>query len=278
MNLAIKELSDENHGDACRVCESDDVEAGFVRAVKGRNGNVQCIKVDDEIVGVLQLATSKKAFVYIYVFPEFRKAGIGQSALRLCEEKAFSNGCGQVSTMYRTDRIAGRLFAEKSGYRRTYSMAYMEYSGTRFTTEEEPIREYRDGDYESAHEMYAKAFHEMRVSVGDFPDSVIEKQSDKMRQHWARTSNERLVYTTDGMIIGYAHIAGNEIGSVSVAIPYQGHGLGRNFVKAICNKILDDGYDVVTLYCVVGNRAKKAIWESGVQGKIRCRECRQNYR
>ena len=34
-------------------------------------------------------------------------------------------------------------------------------------------------------EMGAKAFHEMRISVGDFPDSAIEQPNDKMRQYWA---------------------------------------------------------------------------------------------
>ena len=267
MNIAIRELSDENYGAACRVSDSDDAEAGFVRAVKDRNGNIQGIYVDHEFAGVLRLAISKNAFLYIYVFPEFRKAGIGQNALKLCEDKIHSNGCERISTLYRTDCIAGRLFAEKSGYRRTYSMAYMEYSGARFSIKEQPIREYCDTDYESAHEMYAKAFHEMRVSVGDFPDSIIEKPSEKMRQYWDKTSNERLVYTSDGMIVAYAHIAGNEIGSVSVAIPYQGHGIGRDFVKAICNRILGNGHDAVTLYCVVGNRAKRLYESLGFREK-----------
>jgi GNAT superfamily N-acetyltransferase len=143
MNMAIKELSDENHGDACRVGESGDAEAGFVRAVKNRNGNVRCIYSDDEIVGVLQLTSSNNALVYIYVFPQFRKAGIGRNLLGQCEGKVRSDGCKQISTLYRTDFIANRLFAERNGYRRTYSMSYMEYAGTKFAINEQPIREYR---------------------------------------------------------------------------------------------------------------------------------------
>lgn len=261
MNMEIKELPDENHGAACRPGDIGDAEAGFVRAVKDRNEDVRRIYVDDELVGVLRLAITKNAFLYIYVFPEFRKAGIGQGAMGLCEEKIRSSGGERVSTLYRTDCVAGRLFAEESGYVRKYSMAFMEYSGTRFSIEEQPIREYRDTDFESAHELYAKAFHEMRVSVGDFPDSVIEKPSGKMREYWDGTADERLVYTSDDRIIGYAHVTGDEIGSVAVAIPYQGHGIGRGFVKALCNRILDNGHDTVTLYCVVGNRAK-GLYES----------------
>ena len=267
MNMEIKELPDENHGAACRPGDIGDAEAGFVRAVKDRNENVRCIYVDGELVGVLQFAIAKNAFLYIYVFPEFRKAGIGQGALRLCEEEIRSSGGERVSTLYRADCVAGRLFAGKSGYRRTYSMSYMEYSGARFAIKEQPIRYYRDEDYESAHEMYAKAFHEMRVAAGDFPDSVIEKPSGKMREYWDRTANERLVYTKDGRIIGYAHVTGAEIGSVAVGIPYQGHGIGRGFVKYICNKILEKGNDVVTLYCVAGNPAKRLYESLGFREK-----------
>jgi mycothiol synthase len=113
--------------------------------------------------------------------------------------------------------------------------------------------------------MYAKAFHEMRVSVGDFPDSVIEQPSENMRKYWAKTANERLVYIQDGMIVAYAHIDGDEIGSVSVRYQYQGQGIGRNFVKYISNKILDEGNDAVSLYCVVGNKARSLYDSLGFQ-------------
>lgn len=105
----------------------------------------------------------------------------------------------------------------------------------------------------------------MRVSVGDFPDSVIEQPSENMRKYWAKTANERLVYIKDGIIVGYAHIDGNEIGSVSVQNQYQGQGIGRNFVKYICNKILDEGNDAVSIYCVIGNKARNLYNSLGFQ-------------
>jgi len=37
----------------------------------------------------------------------------------------------------------------------------------------------------------------MGVSVGDFPDSIIEKPSENMRKYWAKTADERLVYIHD---------------------------------------------------------------------------------
>jgi mycothiol synthase len=141
----------------------------------------------------------------------------------------------------------------------------MKYTGNRFDITEQLIRNYCDKDYDSAHEMYAKAFHEMRVSVGDFPDSIIERPSENMRKYWAKTADERFVYIHDDVIVGYAHIDGDEIGSVSVRSQYQGQGIGQNFVKYICNKILDNGNDEVSLYCVLGNKARRLYDRLGFQ-------------
>jgi len=137
----------------------------------------------------------------------------------------------------------------------------MRYSEGKFAIQSQPVRQYCDKDYDSTHEMYAKAFHQMRVSVGDFPDSIIEQPSENMRKYWEMTAAERLVYIHEGSIVGYAHIHGNQIGSVCVGIQYQGCGIGRNFVKHICNTILGEKNDSITLYCVVGNRARK-LYES----------------
>lgn len=110
--------------------------------------------------------------------------------------------------------------------------------------------------------MYAEAFHEMRISVGDFPDSVVEQPNENMRKHWAETANERFVYIKDDIIIGYAHIKDNCIGSISVKKEYQGQGIGRSFMKFICNKILDNGYKEINLYCVIGNVKAKRLYDS----------------
>lgn len=86
---------------------------------------------------------------------------------------------------------------------------------------------------------------------------MIEQTNDYMRKYWDSTKKERLVYVQGSEIIGYAHVVGNEIGSISVKSQYQGQGIGRMFMKFICNKILDEGYKAVSLFCVVGNWAKR---------------------
>jgi mycothiol synthase len=73
------------------------------------------------------------------------------------------------------------------------------------------------------------------------------------------------VYTQDGEVVGYAHFEGNELGSISIKSDHQGQGVGKNFVKHICNAILSDGNTTVDLYCVVGNKARQLYDQLGFQ-------------
>ncbi|WP_256310794.1 GNAT family N-acetyltransferase [Tissierella carlieri] len=270
MKIKVKEMSDIDYEKVNKLIDFEDADAEFLTAYNNREENIYCLYNYDKLVGIAQIITNKRAFLYIFINPSYRGNGIGFNALKLCEEKLYENDIEQIMTTYRIDNPYSKAFANKHGYTRKFSSVYMRYSGSQFDVQELFIRNYCDDDYESAHEMYAKAFHEMRISVGDFPDSVIEQPNDKMRQYWAETSNERLVYIRNSEIVGYAHIDGNEIGSVSVKSQKQGQGIGRSFVKYICNKILAEGNEAVFLYCVAGNRAKSLYDSLGFQEIYTC--------
>lgn len=265
MNITIREMSDTDYDSAYELFNFEDADADFVLDLKKKEKSLRCICEEDKVVGIAQLIIGKNAFLYLFIVPVFRNKGYGEKALKLCEECLCTNKAEKITTTYKIDNIQSKAFANKHGYVRKFSSAYMKYAGDRFDIPAQPIRKYCDNDYSSAHEMYAKAFHIMRVSVGDFPDSIIEQPSENMRNYWAKTANERLVYMKDGIIVGYAHIDGDEIGSVSVRNQYQGQGIGRNFVKYICNEILKEGNDAVSIYCVIGNKARNLYDSLGFQ-------------
>lgn len=256
VNVAITEMSDTDYVKASKILDLEDADAEFFSAFKRKKNNFYSILNDDKLVGVAQISEGKKAFIYVFIDPTFRCKGIGFKALKLCEQKIRNGETEQITTTYKTDNVDATTFAIKFGYKRKFSTTYMKYTGHHFDIPELSVRGYCDEDYESAHEMYSMAFHEMRVRVGDFPDSVIEQSSDKMCEYWSETAKERFVYLQDEEIVGYAHIVGNEISSVSVKSQNQDQGIGRNFMKYICNKILSDGNQSVVLFCVVGNMAK----------------------
>jgi len=261
MNVAITKMSDKDYDKANKFLDLEDADVEFLSALKVKNSNLYTIFNDDKLVGVAQVSEGKKAFVYIFIDPKSRCKGIGSEVLNLCEAKLGNGETEQIVTTYKVDNDDAKAFANNFGYKRKFSSTHMEYTGLPFDIPELSIRGYRDEDYKSAHKMYAIAFHEMRVSVGDFPESIIQQPSDKMREYWTRTADERLIYVKDEEIVGYAHSAGSEISSISVKATNQGQGIGRNFMKYLCNKILAEGNQSVALSCVVGNGAKK-LYES----------------
>lgn len=59
---------------------------------------------------------------------------------------------------HKTDNIQSKAFANKHGYIRKFSSAYMEYSGDRFDISAQPVRKYCDNDYTAAMRCMQKLF------------------------------------------------------------------------------------------------------------------------
>lgn len=265
MNVAINKFSESDYEQAREILILENVDEALLTAINNKENNLYTISNNNHYVGVLQLNEREKSFLYIFIFPLYRRNGIGTQVVQLCEKKLKIVNANQIMTTYRSTDIEAKHFANKRGYVRQFSSECMKYSGSKFEITELPVRGYCNKDYSAAHEMYARAFHEMRVRVGDFPNSIIEEPNDNMRNHWAKTSDERFVYIMNNEIVGYAHVEGNEIGSISIKPEMQGKGIGRDFVKYICNKLLDDGKYPIILYCVVGNWAKNLYTSLGFQ-------------
>lgn len=256
MKVTIEEMSHEDCHKVQALLNLEDADAEIVLSLKNKEKNLFSVFADGKLVGAAKILSGKKSYLYVFVDPSYRNKGIGFKACKLCEEKIHKIVYERIMTTYRIDNPCAKEFANKLGYIRNFSSVFMKYTGDKFHISKLPIREYCDEDYEAAHEMYARAFHEMRLRVGDFPGSVIELPSSKMRKYWAETKNERLVYVKNGEIAGYVHLEGNYIGSISVKPENQGQGIGRSLMKYICNKILSAGYNEVCLHCVTGNFAK----------------------
>ncbi len=265
MTIVINEMTEMDYLEAQNAFNFESADADFLLAFERNLSTLFAIRSDDQLVGIAQLEEGKRAYLYVFVSPIYRCKGIGSKAIALCENKLISSGTEAIMTTYNCVDVMAKTFAHKNGFKRKFSSTFMRYSGKAFDLPELSIRKYCDEDYEAAHALYAIAFHEMRMAVGDFPDSVVEQPSDEMRALWGKTASERLVYTQDCEIVGYAHFEGNELGSISIKSQHQGKGLGQNFVKYICNAILSDGNTTVDLYCVVGNKARLLYDQLGFQ-------------
>ena len=241
--------------------DTNEAETDFINAVSENDESIYSILYQKLLVGLALSDEGKYAFLYIYIFPAYRHMGYGKAAALLLEQKLCACNPASISTYYRSDDPIAYAYAKDCGYKKEYSSDYMVYSGPHFETAAMLVRQYQDEDYSEAHSLYAEAFHLMRLSTGCFPDSVPEPPSEKGRKYWSETTDERLVCLNGEEIVGYAHIEGNEIGSVSVKPDCQSKGVGKAFVKYIVNMLLDIGYENISLYCVVGNNRARHLYD-----------------
>lgn len=252
---------------AC-LCEKDfltaqkllslDADAGpdFLRVLEEEPELFIAAYVDKTLVALVQLETyTTQSHLNVFVAPPYRRQGIGRAVMQMSEAQLQAGGTRKISTSVRSGVSPSLAFARSLGYAPYYSLIYMEQTGGAFAQETLSARLYSDADFVAAHSLYAVAFHEMRVRVGCFPDSVVAEPNDERRKAWAADAQDRFVYELDGEIVAYSHLHGNEISSVSVRSDLQGRGIGRTFVKYLCNEIHRRGYSSVILCCVMGNEA-----------------------
>jgi mycothiol synthase len=224
--------------------------------------------MEDRLVALAQVnEPAIQSYMTVYVDPQFRGQGIGSAMAEFGENKLREGGTRHIRSSFRVGHPSSFAFARRLGFDKTFSSAYMQRTGDPFLPEELPVRMYRDDDYTETQAIYAVAFHEMRVRVGHFPDSVVAKPSEKERSEWNAEAEDRYVYEINGEIVAYSHIGGNEIGSVSVRSDFQGRGIGRKFVKYLCNELYRRGNPTVRLACVVGNYARDLYDSLGFEEK-----------
>jgi len=224
--------------------------------------------IENTLVALAQVnEPAFQSYFTVFVAPQFRRQGIGSAVVKHAETVLRTGGTQKVRSSFRACHHSSLAFAHKLGYDNYFASALMQRSGAPFPLEELPVRQYTDEDYIASQSLYATAFHEMRVRVGSFPDSVIAQPSEKERSAWKEDAEDRFVYEIDGEIVAYSHISGNELSSISVRTDIQGHGIGRKFVMYLCNEIYQRGSTNVDLWCVVGNHARNLYDSLGFEEK-----------
>lgn len=254
--MTLEKLSNNDHAAFKAMLAGDSAANSLLDTLEKPGHDIYGIWNNGTLVGGAEIEHGKNAYLYVYIAQKFRKNGFGTIAVRLCEKELKIDEPNRIETYYLNGDENAKDFAGKLGYKYRFSSALMRYRGEAFELPELSVRGYEDVDYMAAQQLSARAFHEMRLRVGTFPDSVLQQPSEAMREDWKESAHERFVYVKDGEIVGHSHLEGDVIDSVSIKPEEQGKGIGRLFVKYLCNKILESGYNSVTLYCVVGNWAR----------------------
>lgn len=258
MELQYKKIS-ENEYDIIMtmIAEDKGVSDYLPKDLELESEMITVAYLEKEIVGLVQIEPNKDtSFVVVFVSINHRNRGIGNALIKYAEDYLKEIQAKKIMTSYSINNENSKRFARKHGYERYFSSAYMKHNGGKFSSELIPVRHYCDEDYLDAFKLSTEAFHEMRVSVGDFPDSKIEEPSKQIRDRLKQEAENRYTYFIDGEIVGHGWLEGNEIGSISVRIDMQGKGIGRKFAKYLCNELYNRGNKEIFLWCVVGNKAR----------------------
>lgn len=261
MNLAdIRyERYSEKDYNAVRELLNDDIDASEVilRLLAEEPDLFVTAFIEDKLVALAQVnKPGAQSYFTVFVAPQYRRQGIGSAVAKYAETELRAGGTRIVRNSFRVGHHSSLAFARKLGYDTYFSSAFMQRTGEPFPLGELPVRQYTDEDYLASHSLYAAAFHEMRVRVGCFPDSVVAQPSEEERRTWAEDAQNRFVYELNGEIVAYSRLSGNELSSISVHTDFQGRGIGRKFVIYLCNEIYRRGSTNVDLWCVVGNYAR----------------------
>lgn len=245
--------------------DESEADAQFLSAVKELSEEALTVFSDDRVIGYAQFLPYEDAFVYVYIFKPFRHRGLGTEAIRTAEQMLREKGARSVVCCCANADERVRSLLQSLGYRQDFPSCYMEYQGAPVAigVPKAVFRPYRPDEYEKVHAFDAEAFHRMRLSTPWFPDSTPEAPSEEMKEEWAGTAQERFVYALNGEPIGFAHLEGDEIDSISIAPAYQGHGYGREFLTEVVNHMItDEKKTAIGLWCIDGNEKALTLYRS----------------
>ena len=239
-----------------------DMDADVYNDITRDRDNIHGICQGEEILGLASICDDPDAFLYIYIFPEYRNRGCGAAALRAARDQLHSSPLLSICTAYDSKNEIARHLARAHGYEAKFSSSVMTYWGEKFEIPELPICKHREELFDEAFRISAEAFHIMRLETGHDPNSVPYEPDEETKKICTETAEERYVYMVDGEIVGCAHIDGPEIDNVAIKISRQGQGLGRLFVKYLVNEILEKDMGQPFLYCLVSNRKAWQLYNS----------------
>ncbi|ABX43550.1 GNAT family N-acetyltransferase [Lachnoclostridium phytofermentans] len=268
-DIRFEQLKERDYPIAREILQQD-IDSGedLLRELSNEPESLTATFLGEKLVALAQIEkTIPQSYLVVYVAPNFRGQGIGSAIDKYAENILQESGTASIMSAIHANYDSSLSFARKHGYDHYYSSAFMVRTGEPFPLEMLHVRPYTDEDYLASQALYAKAFHEMRVRVGSFPNSVIAMPNENNRKSWKEDSKNRFVYMEDGEIAAHGHLHGNELGSISVRTDLQGRGIGKKFIMYLCNELYQRGYETIELWCVVGNYARNIYDSFGFKEK-----------
>lgn len=212
------------------------------------------VKDESEIIGVgIFTGVNKRSSMTLYVKPARRREGIGTMLLKALENNMKNDGVYEIVCDFKDNELE-KKFLYKNGYKHWFYSNFMLYTGDKLIVDNYEIKNYEDKDYYECQKILSEAFHKMRLSVG--LKSKLDIPSEKEKNLYKENAENIFVLRESNKIAAVSILEDSEIDEVAVAIDKQGKGYGKALISYSINKLLDRGYQKVSLWAVKGNPAK----------------------
>ena len=234
----------------------------FYSNIEKNEDGIFGIYAGDLVVGFAEIDDNEKAWVYVYIFPIYRRKGYGFQAIKAIEKGLKASPLKSIETTYDMNNRVASSFAKKCGYYLSWASSHMSYKGNKFDIANLPIRNYEESDFDNVYYFVDEAFHNMRLSTGWFPDSKLEEPNEESRKWYADSKKDTFLYVIDNEIVGCVNLEEGEINVIAIKTSEQGKGYGRLLTKFATNVLIDRGYKEPSLWCVVNNKKARNLYDS----------------
>lgn len=260
-------LHSDDYQDKYNSIIKDKIEPEYLKKFKEYLPNVRIIFNDEEPVGWFHLSVPENAwysgFVFIYIFQEYRRLGIGTEIYKKAEQSLKKAGCNWWSSYPESD-IADK-FALSVGFDYTNSNAYMVHDGNIVSSSEEGIRQCTVQDYPEAPDIWSREYAAMhnRIGLVYHKKELNEEENKERYEEFLRDINNYYVLESQGKIVGVGSIFSDNsgIGSLAVDFKYKGKGFGTRLAAFLTNECIRRGCHAPCLYCEAKNNDAMHIYK-----------------
>jgi mycothiol synthase len=274
MHYTIEQYTDKYYNQITELIEDDEYENGRVVWFVEQYPQFAYVAIHaSDVVGVcVYSGGSKSVDVVIYVKPEYRRNKIGSALLSTVEEKMIEAGVQKVECAHIAKK-AEQDFMQKHGYIKEFSSDLMIYTKGKLPDCKYEVIPYEDKYYVECHNVIRNAFHRMQVAVGLEDESFEYPPNELQRKEYLNNAESMYLMRVNNEIVAALILDDEEIDILAVDVKHQHKGYGREMMAFAINKILDEGYDSVELWCIVGNTADIFYEKLGFE-KVRTHDIR----
>lgn len=198
-------------------------------------------------------------FVFVYVFTEYRRRGIGTELYSEAEARCLKEECKEIFSNY-FEKNGTDQFVRRLTFSYTTSSDILKFSGSFVPEKEHTIRQCKEEDYLRFQNIWSRGSYEMHKRIGLPVEDPLEND-ETYREQYCNDVKNSFALEIDEHIIGVGSITGNRVSCLAVDMSYNNCGYGTALTIFLTNEILKRGNKEAYITCETGNDNALHIYE-----------------